>query len=1038
MAYSIPVRISFRSRKHNYRSKQNGRNENNLVSVRQNIPVVVPTHGNITPHRVPINDQLSESVSSPVYTQIQRPPSMANTLDQPALVATTMTMALVNCRSLNRNGFKLKDYVVGNDCDLVGITETWLPHEECLSNQIINDSCPKEYKMAQKPRNSGQRGGGVGILYKKTLALRAIENDNTFNSFEYTEHLLKSDSIWIRVIVVYRPPPSGVNGSSVSQFLCEFSTFLEHLVLLPGEILVMGDFNFHVNDPTNHSAREFAFLLDTYNMSQHVTDPTHQSGHTLDLLITREGSDLISDVQVHVPWISDHGVVQFKITTSKPRFPRKTIVFRRWKSLDINQFQQDVAKINFPTNYSVSDLTIFYNNKLHDLLEKHVPLKSKTITLRAQAEWFNNELLQVKRKKRKLERKYRLTNTSEDARRFKEHSEYYSQLLATTRHDYYTNKIESNSRDQKALFHVLNKLLHRNVDQQFPPHDNLEELTNRFSNFFIRKIEKIRSQLHATANGLSQDVDTCCMSARMTDFTSISEQDTEIIIRKTNNKSCRLDPLPTWLLKQCISTLLPIITGIINLSLNESIMPTTFKEALLAPILKHASLSTDEEINFRPISNLPYVSKLIEKAVDIQLTDHIKECDHDEAMQSAYKKHHSTETAWVRLHNDILCSLDENMAVLLVCLDLSAAFDTIDHGILLHRLKNRLGISGNCLKWFQSYLSDRKVRVTIDGKYSKPKDLNFGVPQGSVLGPKLFTLYMLPLGDIARKHSIDFHIYADDCQLYLSFKQENRLESVHKMECLVSDIKSWMSNNMLKLNDDKSEFLVLTGPRRVCQLDPPSLVIGSDEVIKSESVRLLGVELDGNITLKKHVRSVAKSLFFKLQNMYKIRKCITEDGAKIMVHSMITSKLDYCNAILYGLPDCDLNRLYSVQKLAARLITGTKKYDHISPVLEKLHWLPIKMRIEYKILLLVFKCLHGSAPVYLSELLEKRINKGTRADNKNLLVVPRFKNVTLGGRSFSRSSPILWNNLPDSLRLENNFDIFKNHLKTYFFKLSYN
>ena len=135
---------------------------------------------------------------------------------------------------------------------------------------------------------------------------------------------------------------------------------------------------------------------------------------------------------------------------------------------------------------------------------------------------------------------------------------------------------------------------------------------------------------------------------------------------------------------------------------------------------------------------------------------------------------------------------------------------------------------------------------------------------------------------------------------------------------------------------DKTKFLVLTGPRRDCS-DFPCLSIENESIVKSESVTLLGVELDDKLTLKSHVRNVAKSCFFKLRNMRKIRKCITEDAAKIMVHSMITSTLDYCNAILYGLPNCDLDRLYSVQKLAARLITGTRKYDHITPVLERLH-----------------------------------------------------------------------------------------------------
>ena len=186
--------------------------------------------------------------------------------------------------------------------------------------------------------------------------------------------------------------------------------------------------------------------------------------------------------------------------------------------------------------------------------------------------------------------------------------------------------------------------------------------------------------------------------------------------------------------------------------------------------------------------------------------------------------------------------------------------------------------------------------------------------------------------------------------------------------------------------------MVLAGPRRDCS-DYPSLSMGSENIVESEFVTPLGVELDDRFTLTSHIRNIAKNCFFKLRNMYEIRKCITEDAAKIMVNSMITSKLDYCNAILYGLLQCDLDKLHSVQKLAARLITGIRKYDQITPLLKQLHWLPVKRRIKYKIVLLVFKCLQEAAQEYLSELLERRGNKGTRGDNKNLLVVPRIKRL---------------------------------------------
>jgi len=167
--------------------------------------------------------------------------------------------------------------------------------------------------------------------------------------------------------------------------------------------------------------------------------------------------------------------------------------------------------------------------------------------------------------------------------------------------------------------------------------------------------------------------------------------------------------------------------------------------------------------------------------------------------------------------------------------------------------------------------------------------------------------------------------------------------------------------------------------------------------------------------------------------MSKIRKCITEDAAKTMVHSLITSKLDYCNSILNGLPNTTLESLSRVQKAAARLITNKTKYDHISSSLKDLHWLPIKKRINYKILVLTFKCIHDTAPIYLSELLHRRSNKGTRLDNKNYLIVPKIKKSTYGGRSFNYTAPYLWNKLPDHIRCETNLQTFKKHLKTYLF-----
>ena len=207
-------------------------------------------------------------------------------------------------------------------------------------------------------------------------------------------------------------------------------------------------------------------------------------------------------------------------------------------------------------------------------------------------------------------------------------------------------------------------------------------------------------------------------------------------------KTCALDLLPASVLTKCLQRLLPVITDIVNRSLDEALMPNSFKTALIIPMLKKTNLDTEDFKNFRPVTNLPFVSKLIEKSVAVQLVQYIDDNNFDEKLQSAYKKLHSTETALLRIHDDILRTVDRGCTVVSLLLDLSAAFDTVDHGLLLPRLNTRFGIKGKVLAWFKSYPTDRSQFVSINGSNSSHSDLMFGVPQGSVLGPILYLLYV--------------------------------------------------------------------------------------------------------------------------------------------------------------------------------------------------------------------------------------------------------------------------------------------------------
>ncbi len=260
-------------------------------------------------------------------------------------------------------------------------------------------------------------------------------------------------------------------------------------------------------------------------------------------------------------------------------------------------------------------------------------------------------------------------------------------------------------------------------------------------------------------------------------------------------------------------------------------VPTSLKEAMINPILKKASLDKDTLNNYRPVSNLPFISKLIERVVCAQIVSHLDKNNLSEKYQSAYRQHHSTETALTVVLNDLITSLDQKKAVFLILLDLSAAFDTVDHEILLNRLKHRIGIRDTAYNWMESYLSGRHQFVSVAGSKSGKQNLVRGVPQGSVLGPVLFSIYTIPLGDIVRKHNMSYHLYADDTQLYLSFDSKVPSagpEAIARLESCIADIRQWMLVNKLKLNDDKTEFLKFLPQSQHEHITPSSIKIGSE------------------------------------------------------------------------------------------------------------------------------------------------------------------------------------------------------------------
>jgi hypothetical protein len=443
--------------------------------------------------------------------------------------------------------------------------------------------------------------------------------------------------------------------------------------------------------------------------------------------------------------------------------------------------------------------------------------------------------------------------------------------------------------------------------------------------------------------------------------------------------------------------------------------------------------------NYRPVSNLPFASKIVEKVVVTRLNEHLTQNNLHEINQSAYRKHHSVETALVRVFDDMLNAIDSKKCILLILLDLSSAFDTIDHGILLARMEKMLGVSGAALNWVKSYFTGRTQTVLINGVPSKAHTLNCGVPQGSVFGPFSFPPYAFAIAAIARQFGIDVHLYADNTQLYLAFDVGEEDSSLQRLEACVAAIRQWMMINFLKLNDDKSEFLLIGSKHQLQKVEGVSHVVIGDSVVPVvSSARNIGVIVDNNLSMSQHIGNVVRSCYASLHQISQVQQFLTKDAIRTLVHSLVTSKLDNLNSLYIGLPEYLINRLQMIQNNSARLITHTRKHDHITPVLIELHWLPVEYRIKYKILLLTFKCLHHLAPPYLTNLLQPyQPQRSLRSSNHGLLRVCKTRLKTFGDRAFSASAPKLWNDLPTYVKDCDTIDLFKTGLKTHLFKIAY-
>ena len=450
----------------------------------------------------------------------------------------------------------------------------------------------------------------------------------------------------------------------------------------------------------------------------------------------------------------------------------------------------------------------------------------------------------------------------------------------------------------------------------------------------------------------------------------VTDAEVRCLVLSAPCKSSDLDPIPTGLVKDCIDVVVTPIVSIVNLSLFEGCFPTHFKSALVSPLLKKPALNRDDMKNYRPVSNLSFLSKILEKVLASRLNPHINSSHTSNDYQSAYRKFHSTETALLKIHNDILSSNDDGRVTALTLLDLSAAFNTIDHTILLRRLGNWFGVSGKALDWFKSYSTGRSQRIKLGNTVSPPDLISLlEFPRGQFL--VLCFLLSIPLhfSSLVSGHAIHHHLYADDSQLYVSFSSGNSAAALNGLQSCLASFQSWMSTNKLKLNPNKTEFFLIGNEwQRSKHLSMFPIELLGVETYPAKSARNLGVIFNKIFNFRSHLSAICSSCIYHIRDLRRICCHLDLDSAKLLANALVSSRFDYCNSLLSGIAETDLTKLQRVLNRLARVVTKSPLFTRSVPLLRS-HWLPVKYRVHFKICLLTYKALHEEQPVYLRSLI---------------------------------------------------------------------
>jgi len=913
-----------------------------------------------------------------------------------------------------------------NEIDVLGLGETFLSSSFSDSEFQL-----KNYQLFRRDRQSN--GGGI-VVYVKSNYPCIQRHDLEIDSVEsiWLEFKCEKQKSFI-VGYVYRPP------SSAASWNTDMEKILEKVYCQNKEIILFGDINYNfVNSETSNVT--WNNITNAFNLTQLVDKPTRVTSTTstiIDHVYSNYPCD-ITDINVPVLSLSDHFPVCFTRKANAKNSVKKGPLHQKINYRSLSNFNEasfiddlemqpwsDIDQLNDPDSAIDLFIKLFSN-----VLNSHAPNKQKRVKYIQQPDWFNSNITAAI-KKRDLAKK------ANDVPQYKFWREEVKKVIVKSKKENCTQTINEKDRNPKKLWKNLSDLIGKSNTQQHTNYINddngnpimdHQESAEAFNSFFCNIFQRVDSVTTITDQNktiLKEHVAKHLEDSVQFEIPPITEQ----FIKKSlsaldERKATGLDGINAKFLKMSASVISKPLEKVFNMSIEKGTFPSIFKEAKVTPIFKKGSKS--DKNNYRPISILPVLSKIYEKHVSNHLQNFLEENNLIHTQQSGFRKKHNCETALTATIDNWIKAIDENKIVGSIFLDLTKAFDLVNHSLLLNKLQ-LYQFSSKSQKWFASYLKDRSQRVCVSGKLSKSSAITSGVPQGSVLGPILFIMYINDLPLHLQNSTTD--MFADDTTVSAIGKSVDEVQSTLQNELKVAE--SWCETNTMIPNAQKTKSMFISASRhvqnKVQTISNQNLLLQGQLIEKSSSEKLLGVHIDKHLSWKVHVENTLKKCNSLLYLLLRIRYFINVHVRKLFFNAYILPHLDYCCTIWGNCSKDLLDSMLKFQKRAARIILN-KDYDYPSDELFKeLKWMKFSDRVTYKKSLLVYMSINNIAPSYLNDkfTLSSNIhNRVLRSANNSELYVPKPR-LEFSRKSLSYSGAKIWNGLPLYIREATTIQQFK-------------